>query len=33
VIAVTAQRVFWVGVVLEWAGAIGMLWRWRKGPV
>jgi hypothetical protein len=28
---VTAQRIFWVGVALEWIGAAGMLWRWRKG--
>jgi len=30
---VTAQRLFWVGVALEWIGAAGMLWRWRKGVV
>jgi hypothetical protein len=29
----TAHRVFWVGVVLEWVGIVGMLWRWRKGAV
>lgn len=28
----SAQRLFWVGVGLEWVGIAGMLWRWRKGP-
>lgn len=27
----TAHRVFWAGVVLEWVGIAGMFWRWRKG--